>query len=135
MGKYGDELRGNVSVTEKSPKNKPDIRSKITQKLLRAQIEGIFNRFPDIDGITLRFGETYLHDTPFHLGNSPIRSGNDEIEDHILLINILREEICVKRNKKLFYRTWDFGYKFHNNPQFYLSVTNNVEPHPNLISQ
>ena len=95
---YGDELRGNVPVTEKSPKNKPDIRSKMTQKLLRAQIEGIFNRFPDIDGITLRFGETYLHDTPFHLGNSPIRSGEGEIEDHILLINILREEICVKRN-------------------------------------
>lgn len=131
--KYGDELRGNVSVTEKSPKNKPDIRSKMTQKLLRAQIEGIFNRFPDIDGITLRFGETYLHDTPFHLGNSPIRSGEGEIEDHILLINIFREEICVKRNKKLFYRTWDFGYKFHNNPKFYLSVTNSVETHPNLI--
>lgn len=131
--KYGPELKGNTSTIGKSKKNKPDIRSAITQKLLRAQIEGIFDRFPELDGITLRFGETYLHDTPYHLGNSPIRSGEGEIEDHILLINILREEICVKRNKKLFYRTWDFGYKFHNNPRFYLDVTNKVEPHPNLI--
>jgi len=73
--KYGDELRGDVSATNKTPENKPNIQSKITQKLLRAQIEGIFERFPGLDGITLRFGETYLHDTPFHLGNSPIRIG------------------------------------------------------------
>lgn len=131
--KYEKELKGNIQQTGKSKKNKPDIRSAMTQKLLRAQIEGIFNRFPALDGITLRFGETYLHDTPYHLGNSPIRSGEGEIEDHILLINILREEVCVKRNKKLFYRTWDFGYKFHNNPQFYLDVTDKVKPHTNLI--
>lgn len=131
--KYGDELRGGVPVTDMHLKNKPNIQSKMTQKLLKAQIEGIFTTFPEIDGITLRFGETYLHDTPFHQGNSPIRSGEGEIEDHILLINILREEVCVKRNKKLFYRTWDFGYKFHNNEKFYLDVTNQIEPHPNLV--
>ena len=126
--KYGSEILNKQSKHS----NKPNLRNKRTQELLRAQIAGIFSRFPQIDGITLRFGETYLHDTPYHLGNSPI-DGKNEIEDHILLINILREEICVKHNKKLFYRTWDFYYRFHNNPDFYLSVTNRVEPHENLI--
>lgn len=107
--------------------------TKRTQELLIAQIDGIFKRFPSLDGLTLRFGETYLHDTPFHLGGSPVRNGEIGIEDHILLLNILREEICVKRDKKLFYRTWDFGYNFHTNPQYYLTVTNQIEPHPNLI--
>lgn len=127
--KYEKQLNGGRTVNG----TKPDIQSPLTQKLLRIQIAEIFTRFPELDGITLRFGETYLHDTPFHLGNSPIRSGDKAIEDHVLLLNILREEVCVKRNKKLFYRTWDFGYNFHNNPDFYLAVTNQVAPHPNLI--
>lgn len=133
--KYGDSLRlksanGNMEeVRGGEAKIKPDINRPMTQKILRAQIAGIFDRFPQLDGIMLRFGETYLHDTPFHGGASPVRS----IQDHILFINILREEICVKRNKKLFYRTWDFGYNFHNNADFYLAVTNAVEPHPNLF--
>jgi len=114
--------------------HKPDINRSLTQQLLIAQIEGIFNRFPNLDGIVLRFGETYLHDTPFHFGSSPISNDDSKsIKDHILLINILRNEICVKRNKKLFYRTWDFGYRFHNNPAYYLAVTNAIEPHPNLF--
>ena len=110
----------------------PDIQRKTTQDLIKAQIEGIFNRFPQLDGIVLRFGETYLHDTPHHKGGSPIRGGDEGIEDHITFINLLREEICVKRNKKLFYRTWDWGYKFHDNPEYYLAVTNSIEPHLNL---
>lgn len=125
--KYGNEIsvEGNVH-------KKPNLRAPRTQELLKAQIEGIFDRFPNLHGITLRFGETYLHDTPFHLGDSPISKEN-AVADHVLLIHILREEICVKRNKKLFYRTWDFGFNFHNNPDFYLAVTNQVEPHENLI--
>lgn len=111
----------------------PDIQKTKTQELLRAQVNGIFDRFPQLDGLVLRFGETYLFDTPFHKGASPIRKGKDGIQDHIMFINILREEICVKRNKKLFYRTWDFGFNFHNNPEYYLSATNAIEPHPNLI--
>lgn len=126
--KYGDSLRALNSVSQKE-NHKPDIKRNFTQQLLKAQIEGIFSRFPGIEGIVLRFGETYLHDMPFHFGSSPVNS----IEDHIIFINILREEICVKRNKKLFYRTWDFGYNFHNNPDYYLKVTNAILPHPNLI--
>jgi hypothetical protein len=98
-----------------------------TQEIVRVQIAEIFKRFPKLAGLTIRHGETYLFDTPFHLGNSPAKTP----EEHIVLINILREEICVKRNKKLFYRTWDFG-EFHTNPAYYLKVTNAVEPHPLL---
>lgn len=135
--KYGKEIAGKEKVTgtcgSDERARKPNIQNKRTQELLIAQIDGIFKCFPSLDGLTLRFGETYLHDTPFHLGGSPIRDGKIGINDHILLLNILREEICVKRNKKLFYRTWDFGYNFHTNPEYYLAVTNQIAPHPNLI--
>lgn len=136
--KYGDSIRRYDSSVGSALGGKgesmiPDIRRKTTQDLLRAQIAGIFDRFPQLNGLVLRFGETYLFDTPFHKGGSPIRNGQEGIKDHILFINILRDEICVKRNKKLFYRTWDFGYNFHNNPEYYLAVTNVVQPHPNLI--
>jgi hypothetical protein len=136
--KYGDSIKRNDSGVGATMGGKgevkiPDIRRKTTQDLLRAQIAGLFERFPQLDGIVLRFGETYLFDTPFHKGGSPIREGKEGIQGHILFINILREEICVKRNKKLFYRTWDWGYNFHNNPEYYLAVTNAIEPHPNLI--
>lgn len=135
--KYGNEISGTGKVAGTGGLDerarKPNLRNKRTQELLKAQIDGIFTRFPQLGGITLRFGETYLHDTPYHMGGNPIGSGEDAIKDHVLLLNILREEVCVKRGKKLFYRTWDFGYNFHNNPDFYLAVTNQIEPHPNLI--
>ncbi len=136
--KYGDSIKrvdasGGSTLGGSGESMVPDIQREITQKLLRAQIDGIFTRFPQLDGLVLRFGETYLFDTPHHKGGSPIRKGKDGIKDHITFINILREEICVKRNKKLFYRTWDFGFNFHNNPDYYLAVTNAIETHPNLI--
>ena len=120
MDKYGNQM--------KDDNGELSIRKPMTQKIIRAQIEEIFRRFPQVDGLTTRFGETYLTDTPFHRGNRPVQT----MDDHVLLINILREEICVKRNKKLFYRTWDFG-DLHTNPENYLKVTDQVEPHPNLI--
>jgi hypothetical protein len=111
----------------------PDIDKPLTQKLLRIQIDEIFKTFPELDGLVIRFGETYLFDTPYHSGGSPVSSGGKEgIEGHVKLLNILREEICEKRNKKLFYRTWDFGF-FHTNPEVYLKITNRIEPHKNLI--
>lgn len=135
--KYGDKIinKQEVRVIEGSEVAdfKPDMQSEYTRKLIVAQVEGIFDRFPQLDGLTLRFGETYLHDTPFHRGGSPIKKGKEGIEDHITLINLLKEELCVKRNKKLFYRTWDFGHNFHTNPEYYLAVTNKIEPHPNLF--
>lgn len=120
MEKYGEQMR--------DENGKLSIQKPMTQKIIRAQIEEIFRRFPYIDGLTTRFGETYLSDTPFHRGNRPVQN----LDDHVLLINILREEICVKRDKKLFYRTWDFG-GLHTDPKAYLEVTGQVEPHPNLV--
>lgn len=135
--KYGSEISaaGKVTGTGGADERarKPDMQSARTQALLRAQVAGIFDRFPKLDGLVLRFGETYLHDAPHHMGGSPIRNDSAGIEDHITMLNILREEVCVKRNKKLFYRTWDFGYHFHTNPDYYLAVTNRIEPHPNLF--
>lgn len=118
MERYGDEMK---------IKGKLSILKERTQEILKIQIAEIFNCFPGIAGITLRHGETYLHDTPFHQGDSPARTP----DEHQLLMNILREEICVKRNKRLIYRTWDFGF-FHTRSDFYLQVTNAVKPHPNL---
>ncbi|MCS7018008.1 MAG: hypothetical protein RMJ87_01700 [Cytophagales bacterium] len=138
--RYGDAIRrqdtegvGSVMGDKAEKPLIPDMQSPVTQALVRAQVAGIFNRFPQLDGLVLRFGETYLYDTPYHRGGSPIRKGKAGIQDHITLLNILREEICVKRNKRLFYRTWDFGFNFHNNPEYYSAVTAAIEPHPNLL--
>ena len=121
--KYRAEIcdnRGRIDITR--PK---------TQEILRAEIDAIFKRFPHLDGLTVRTGETYLQDTPYHTGGNPILHGQDS---HVALINLLRDEICVKRKKVLIYRTWDLEAEgFHNNPQYYLGVTNRIEPHPDLF--
>lgn len=88
----------------------------------------MFETFPQLDGLVIRTGETYLHDAPYYVGNHPVQNG---MYDHITLINLLREEVCERRNKKLFYRTWDMG-QLHSIPKYYLSVTDSIEPHPNL---
>ncbi len=138
--KYGKQIKGenpdgHAQNTFSGSKERPDIQQEMSQKLLVAQIDGLFKAFPELDGVVSRFGETYLHSTPYHKGNSPIKnfSYETEIKDQIAMLRIMREEICVKRNKKLFFRTWSFGNGFHNNPQYYLDVTNAIEPHPNLI--
>jgi len=89
----------------------------------------IFKRFPDLDGLVIRTGETYLQNVPYHTGNNPIINGP---ECHIKLLKILREEVCEKLDKEVIYRTWDFG-NFHIDPDYYLSVTSRIEPHPNLV--
>ena len=125
--KFGPEM----SIKEKggkAPVQRFSILKPMTQKVVREQVDEIFRRFPDLDGIVLRFGETYLHDTPYHAGGSPVST----VEEHRLLISILREELCVKRGKRLVYRTWGFGNGFHVNPKFYLDVTDAIEPHPLL---
>ncbi|MCF7569595.1 hypothetical protein L3X37_14695 [Sabulilitoribacter arenilitoris] len=132
--KYGKQMVADEFIDKVDSENyhKPDIRKEMTKKILRIQIAEIFETFPDLDGLMLRFGETYLHDTPHHLGNSPLRKGQKSIPDNIELLKILREEVCVKRNKTLFYRTWVHDI-FQYDPATYLAVTNQVEPHPNLI--
>ncbi len=104
------------------------IRSEITKTIIRAWIDELFTRYPELDGLTLRFGETYLHDTPYHRGHSPIRGA----EDHKAMLKLLREEVCVKRKKYLLYRTWGWD-GFHTNAGFYKKVTDAIEPHPKLM--
>lgn len=107
---------------------KIDISKPFTQQCIRSLINQIFDRYNQMDGLIIRTGETYLHDAPHHKGGSPLVNG---YSDHVILIKLLREEVCVKRNKDLFYRTWDFG-KFHSLPKYYLEVTNQILPHEKL---
>jgi len=119
MEKYGSEMKINGKIS---------ILKNRTKDIVRAQVKEIFTRFPNLDGLTVRHGETYLHDAPYHFGSSPAATP----EEHSVFINLLKEEICIKRNKVLIYRTWDFG-NFHTKPDFYIEATKNVIPHPNLF--
>ncbi|MEP3836197.1 MAG: hypothetical protein ABJM36_01035 [Algibacter sp.] len=100
----------------------------LTEKLIRAQINEMFDQFPDLDGLVVRIGETYLHDAPYHLG--AIEDKKNPEKTISPLINILREEICVKRNKQLIFRTWG---AFDTKLDDYMEVSHAVEPHENLI--
>lgn len=114
-----------------------------TQEIHRKMLQEVFARFPSLDGLVIRVGETYLHNIPYHCGNGPIRKrdtswkhDNSKKSDggehtHTTLINLLKEEVCEKRQKDIIYRTWDFGF-FHTNPDYYLQVTNQVQPHEHL---
>ena len=118
-----------------------DLQRPMTEKLVRAQLAELFDRCPSLDGIVVRTGEIYLQDSPFHAasanGNESLIQANTAIlhgpDSHIALLKILRDEVCVKRGKMVFYRTWDFGNNFHVNPKYYLKVTDAIEPHPNLV--
>lgn len=100
----------------------------LIEKLIRAQINEMFDQFPDLDGLVVRIGETYLHDAPYHLG--AIDDKTNPEKTIIPLINILREEICEKRDKQLIFRTWG---AFDRDLDDYMAVSNAIEPHKNLI--
>lgn len=100
----------------------------MTEKFLRFQIHQMFVQFPQMDGIVVRIGETYLEDAPFHKGSIQHKDNADKTI--IPLINILRDEICVQLNKKLIFRTW---WSFDTDEKKYEYISNKVEPHPNLI--
>jgi hypothetical protein len=105
-----------------------DPNNPLTEKLIRAQINEIFDQFPDLDGLVVRIGETYLQDAPFHKG--AIYNKNSAEKTIIPLIQILREEICVNRNKKLIFRTWR---SFDEDMETYMKVSEAIEPHKNLV--
>lgn len=105
-----------------------------TQEIHRLMIREVFQRFPKLDGLVIRVGETYLHNLPYHTGNGPVlkpKKGDGGIQVHRDLMTLLREEVCVKQGKKVFYRTWGFD-GFHTRPHYYLSVTDSIPSHPNL---
>ncbi len=114
---------------------KISIHKEMTLEIHQAMFDEIFDEF-DIDGFIIRVGETYLHDTPYHIGNGAVKYGDikSEQEEFVTLLNFLREEVCVKHNKYVFFRTWDcFPDKFHASLDYYLSITDRVDTHPNLI--
>ena len=100
-----------------------------TIEIHRIMLNELFDTFPDLDGLVIRTGETYLNNVPYHTGNNPITNGS---ASHIKLINLLRDEVCEKRHKMIFYRTWSFG-GMHEEPDYYLKVTNQIKPHPLLV--
>ncbi len=119
--KYKDQLADSCG--------KISFEKPLTIELHRIMFEELFRKFPDLDGLVIRTGETYLNNVPYHTGNNPICDGP---KSHIKLLNLLRDEVCVKRNKTIIYRTWSFG-GMHDDPAYYLRVTDSIQPHPNLV--
>jgi hypothetical protein len=119
-----------------------DIARPRTQEIFRALLRESFERVPELDGIVVRTGEVYLQDYPYHAASGNFsegkRQGGSAIlrgeQSHIQLLNIFRDEVCDKLNKVVIYRTWSFGAEnFHENPKYYLKVTDAIAPHTNLI--
>ena len=108
-----------------------DIRSQFTQQVLQAIFSEMDSTFPELDGLILRYGEN--SPCKEHEGNAPFDTSNP-IPSLSLLLNFIREELCVKRNKTVIFRTWDTSTQmFHANKTFYEAVTSAVLPHPLLI--
>jgi hypothetical protein len=111
-----------------------DIERPKTQEILKFMFDEIFSEFPELDGLIIRTGETYLHDAPYFQGDNPILGG--EKKYFISLLNLLREHICEKHSKYCIYRTWAVSYpyiKLQNEPDFYEEITNEIPLHPKLI--
>ena len=90
-----------------------------TELWLRRTMNLMFTQFPQLDGIMVRIGETYLNDAPYHQGK--IDNKNSASATIIPLMNILRDEVCVKLNKKIFFRTWN---SFDTDLATFLAVSN-----------
>ncbi len=104
-----------------------NIGDTLTQKMLREELRMMFRDFPQLDGIVVRIGETYMQDAPYHQGGILNKTSTSTI---VPLIQILREEVCVKLNKRVFFRTWN---SFDTNLTTYNAVSAAIEPHDNLI--
>lgn len=106
-----------------------------TKEIHRILFQEMFAMYP-LDGVIIRVGETYLHDTPYHVGNGAVPYGDKEKEKayYVELIKFLREEVCVKNNKFLIFRTWDcYADRFHADKDYYLDITEQIESHEKLI--
>jgi hypothetical protein len=116
-----------------------------TLELLGIMFDELVSRFPQVDGYMIRVGETYLPGpgSSYFTGNGAIDYTLPAVEQqnqYIKLINFLRQKLCVQYNKLVIFRTWDTaGFspqdsgRFHSNLTYYLNITNQIEPHPNLI--
>ena len=78
-----------------------------------------------------RYGENSPQ--PFDVGNAPW-DPSDPFRSIAAFIATLREELCVKRNKTVVFRTWDTSaHTLHSNASYYEEVTHRVPPHPKLV--
>lgn len=66
-----------------------DPRDPQTDKFLRLLIRQMFDRFPSLDGLVVRVGETYLQDAPYHKEHIVNKSSAEKTI--VPLINLLRE--------------------------------------------
>ena len=111
---------------------KIDIQKPEMKHVLDCLFEEMFREYPQISGIYVRYGETYVgekYNTPYHCGNHPIVG--DEISFHKFLIEYLRNKVCVEHEREIYYRTWGFG-AFQYDPDLYLAISNDVETHSKL---
>ena len=99
-----------------------------TGRYLITLMDLVFEQYPEVEGLVIRIGETYLHDAPYHRGH--INDKGNAKTTIIPLVTLLREEICVKHKKKLIFRTW---YSFDTDLKTYMSVSDSVEPDANLM--
>ena len=134
IGKFKDEIC--------DKQGRIDIERPQTQEVFRTLLRETFQRVPELDGIVVRTGEVYLQDFPYHAASGNFsdskRQGGSAIlhgeQSHIELLKIFRDEVSDKLNKIVIYRTWSFGpQNFHENPKFYLKVTDAIEPHSKLV--
>jgi hypothetical protein len=103
-----------------------DVRDPQTQHFLRLLLAQVFERFPLLDGMVVRIGETYTDDAPFHAGGCRNHNSPQTI---LPLAQLLRQELCVRRGKQLIFRTWD---SFDTDLADYMAVSDGIEPHPLL---
>ena len=128
------EMRGDLL----DKKGKIDISKKETQKVMDYMFQEMFTEFPTIDGIYIRYGETYTGSkygdaAPYHTGNNPILHGE---QSHMDLINYMGaklygDERVDKAYRDVIYRTWGFG-GFQNTPSEYLRVSEHVPTNEHL---
>ncbi|MEI6195839.1 MAG: hypothetical protein WCS42_16080 [Verrucomicrobiota bacterium] len=104
-----------------------NINNTNTELWLRRELNLMFTQFPQLDGIVVRIGETYLQDAPYHQGK--IDNQTSPSLTIIPLMNILRDEVCVKLGKKVIFRSWG---SFDVTLTDFLAVSAAVEPHTNL---
>lgn len=111
---------------------KIDIRKPEMKVVLDCLFDEMFREFPQISGIYVRYGETYVgekYNTPYHCGNHPIVG--EEVDFHKFLITYLTDKVCKEHNREIYYRTWGFG-AFQYDPDLYLAISNAVNTHENL---
>ena len=104
-----------------------DLSNPECRKFVRLGVAEMFKRFPQLDGLVIRIGETYLQGAPYHTGQ--IRNNTSPEKTIIPLMNLLREEVCVKLGKKVIFRSWR---SFDTDAAAYQKVSDGVEPHPDL---